>query len=91
MARPHSVEALFRELRAQAGSPEEHQQKILLATSSWVNVDEETAVPPRLPRKAHAQYLLEWLLERLLKTGSSSSRATEATTTTKGKGKGKEP
>ena len=64
MAELPGPEALFKELRSPGTSREEHARKIQLAEAAW---ESDTQRLP-LPRKG--QFILEWLLERLLKTRS---------------------
>lgn len=59
---PLGPETLFRELRSAGTTSEEHARKIQLASSAW------RSSTTRVPRKG--QFILEWLLERLLKTRS---------------------
>ena len=62
---PLGPEALFRELRSAGTTSEEHARKIQLASSAW------RSSTTRVPRKG--QFILEWLLERLLKTRNDDS------------------
>jgi hypothetical protein len=60
-------EALFKELRSPGTSREEHARKIELAEGAW------RSDAQRLPLPRKGQFILEWLLERLLKTRNDDS------------------